>query len=87
VSTLTISGFFGKAGIHQSKVNGAASVTIGEGTFALKAADSGSGYLAGIGFESPVDKNMSWTVGITYYDSLGGLSDANATFVSVGLKY
>jgi len=81
------SGFYGKAGIHQSKVNGAASVTIGGDTVALSASDSGSGYLAGIGFESPVDKNMSWTVGITYYDSLGGLSDANATFVSVGLKY
>jgi hypothetical protein len=81
------SGFYAKAGIHQSKVNGVASVTIGPDTVALSAADSGSGYLAGIGFESPVDKNMSWTVGITYYDSLGGLSDADATFVSIGLKY
>jgi len=81
------SGFYGKAGIHQSKVNGAASATIGGTSYRLSAADSGSGYLAGIGFESPVDKSMSWTVGITYYDSLGGLSDANATFVSVGLKY
>jgi hypothetical protein len=81
------SGFFGKAGIHQSKVNGDASITIDGTRYAVNAADSGSGFLAGIGFESPVDKDMSWTVGITYYDSLGGLSDANATFVSVGLKY
>ena len=81
------SGFFGKAGIHQSKVNGAATATIGGTSYRLAAADSGSGFLAGIGFESPVDKNMSWTAGITYYDSLGGLSEANATFVSIGLKY
>jgi hypothetical protein len=82
------SGFFGKVGIHQSKVNGAASATIGGTSYRLSAADSGSGFLAGIGFETPAaDKSMSWTVGVTYYDSLGGLSDANATFVSVGLKY
>ena len=81
------SGFYGKAGIHQSKVNGAASVTIGGDTVALSASDSGSGYLVGIGFESPVDKNMSWTVGITYYDSLGGLDQADATFVNIGLKF
>jgi hypothetical protein len=81
------SGFFGKIGAHQSKVNGSASVTGVGGTYALKASESGNGYLAGVGYESPVDKNMSWTVGITYYDSLGGLNGADATFVSVGLKF
>jgi len=81
------SGFFGKVGVHQSKVNGAASATIGGTSYRLSAADSGHGFLAGIGFESPIDKNMAWTFGVTYYDNLGGLSDANATFVSVGLKF
>jgi YD repeat-containing protein len=81
------SGFFGKAGIHQSKVNGAASATIGGTSYRLSAADSGMGFLAGIGFEGPIDKNMAWTVGITYYDSLGGLNEADATFVNVGLKF
>jgi hypothetical protein len=83
----TNSGFFGKVGIHQSKVNGEATVTSGGTRVALKAADSGTGFLAGIGFESPMDKNIAWTVGVTYYDSLGGISEANATFVSVGLKF
>jgi len=81
------SGFFGKVGVHQSKVNGDAAITIGGTRYAVNAADSGHGFLAGIGFESPIDKNMAWTFGVTYYDNLGGLSDANATFVSVGLKF
>ena len=81
------SGFFGKVGVHQSKVNGEATVISGGTRVALKAADSGAGFLAGIGFDNPIDKNMAWTVGVTYYDSLGGVSEANATFVSVGLKF
>jgi len=81
------SGFFGKVGVHQSKVNGDATITIGGTRVALSAAESGNGFLAGIGYESPIDKNMAWTLGLTYYDNLGGISQANATFVTVGLKF
>ena len=81
------SGLFGKVGMHRSKVDGAATATSGGTRVALSAAQSGNGFLAGIGYESPIDKNMAWTVGITYYDSLGGLDEADATFVTVGLKF
>ena len=73
--------------MHRSKVDGAATATSGGTRVALSAAQSGNGFLAGIGYEGSIDKGMAWTVGITYYDSLGGLDEADATFVNVGLKF
>ena len=80
-------GIYGKAGIHNSEINGAASVTIGGTTYAAGATASGTGFLVGGGYEGKIDSNMSWTVGITYYDSVGGVSGSDVTFVAAGLRF
>jgi hypothetical protein len=81
-------GYFGKAGIHKSELDGQASITIaGLGTFTGSGSEKGNGWLVGAGYEGKIDDNMSWRAGITYYDSLGGLSSGDATFLYVGLKF
>jgi hypothetical protein len=80
-------GFYGKAGVHSTEVDGKRNILIGSTTYALSGNASGTGFLAGAGYEGKINNDMSWTAGVTYYDSLGGLSGADATFVSVGLRY
>ena len=81
-------GFYGKAGIHDTEIDGSATVTIsGVGYASANATASGTGFLIGAGYEGKIDEKMSLTAGVTYYYSLAGLSGADATFVSVGLRF
>lgn len=80
-------GFYVKAGIHNSEINGAASVTIGGTTYAAGATASGTGFLVGAGYEWKLQDNMSATLGVTYYDSIGGVTDADVTLVSAGVRF
>ena len=75
-------GFYGKAGVHYSEINGNASVTIGGTTYAAGATASGNGFLLGAGYEWE-----SYTFGITYYDSVGGVSGSDVTFASIGYRF
>jgi hypothetical protein len=82
------SGIYGKAGIHSSKIDGAASLAIGGTTYNLgSSTDTGTGFLVGAGYEVKIDSDMSWTIGVSYYDSAGGVSGADVTFISAGLKF
>ena len=75
-------GFYGKAGVHDSEINGNASVTIGGTTYAAGATASGNGFLLWAGYEWE-----SYTFGITYYDSVGGVSGSDVTFASIGYRF
>jgi len=75
-------GFYFKGGIHQSEVDGKASVTIGGTTYAAKASASGTGFLFGGGVEEDL---IRW--GLTYYDSVGGIEDANLLVLFYGVKF
>jgi|SaaInl4_100m_RNA_FD_contig_31_1675598_length_743_multi_5_in_0_out_0_1 hypothetical protein len=75
---------FIKAGIHSSEVSGDRDITIGGTTYAANAAESGVGGLLGIGFQSR-DKGLR--AGITYYDSVGGMDDADVVMGFVGYKF
>jgi hypothetical protein len=82
------SGFYGKAGVHKSEINGDLSVTVSGTRYNIaSASQDGTGFLVGVGYEGKIDEKMSWTAGVTYYDSIGGLSGADATFASVGLRF
>lgn len=47
---------------------------------------SGSGMLFGVGYDLSLDKNLSVRFGLTQYNKISGMSDADATFFSIGVK-
>jgi hypothetical protein len=83
----TFNGFFLKAGMHHSEVEGEASVTIGGTRYALTESYSGSGWLVGGGYEWQVgnDKDLLARVSYTFYNKLGGMSDADASVFAFGI--
>lgn len=78
----TNEGFYLKGGFHQSEIDGEASITIGGTTYAAQASASGTGFLFGGGID-----NGSTRYGLTYYDSVGGIEDANLTVLFYGFKF
>ena len=75
-------GLYFKGGLHQSEVDGKASVTIGGTTYAANASASGTGFLFGGGIE---EDSIRW--GLTYYNSVGGIEDANLLVLFYGVKF
>lgn len=79
-------GFFLKAGMHSSKLKGEASLTIGGTTYNISGdSKSGTGALVGLGYEGSIDKSLGWKVGYTFYDSIGGVSSADAGTAYLGI--
>jgi len=79
-------GLFAKIGAHSSTVSAGASVSINGATYAAaNSSKSGTGYLAGLGYETPLSNDLFYRVTAYYYNALGGLSDANASLVTVGI--
>ena len=75
-------GIYFKGGVHQSQVDGKASITIGGTTYASKASASGMGFLLGGGTETDNTR-----YGVTYYSSVGGLDDADLLVIFYGIKF
>jgi hypothetical protein len=81
-------GFFGKAGIHHSKIDWNGSVTLGSTTYNVPSTnESGTSWLAGLGYEQKIDEKMSYRLGFTYMKDAGGVSGADLKFIYVGLKF
>ena len=75
------SGFFGKLGMHNSNVSGAARVTIGGTSYTATGEADGTGTLFGAGYEK---NNIRYA--ITRYNDLGGVG-SYATLFSVGVAF
>lgn len=75
-------GLFFKGGIHQSQVDGVASITIGSTTYAAKASAEGTGFLIGGGIEDGKTR-----YGATYYSSVGGVDEADLWVIYYGFKF
>ena len=73
---------FMKAGLHQSTINGAASVVIGGTTYDIADSITGTGWLVGGGIE--VDNTR---YGITYLANVGGDKDSSTVFAYYGIKF
>ncbi len=71
-----------KGGVHQSEVEGAASITIGGTTYAAEASANGTGYLFGGGIEADGIR-----YGATYYGNLGGVEDTSLIVLFYGIKF
>ena len=78
------SGLFGKIGIHSGEVDGKANITISGTTYAAQASSSGTGFLFGIGMDDDIKGTR---FGYTYYNNLGGISDADAGFLYYGFRF
>jgi len=74
--------FFGKVGIHQSTLNGAATITIGGTEYDIADSITGTGWLVGGGME--VDNTR---YGVTYIANVGGDSDSSTAFGYYGIRF
>lgn len=71
-----------KAGMHQSELNGSASLNIGGTVYNVSSTISGSGFLVGGGFEVNDTR-----YGLTYYSDVGGDANSDVTFLYAGVKF
>lgn len=83
----SFNGLFLKAGMHRSEVEGEASVTIGGTRYAITATESGTGWLVGAGYDWQIgsDKTLHGRIAYTFYNKLGGMSDADANVFTLGI--
>ncbi len=75
---------FGKIGLHQTEVDGTASVIIGSNTVTVTDSATGAGLLVGIGYEAP---KQPWSLTLTYYNNVGGVSEADVTMLNFGYRF
>ena len=81
-------GFFGKAGLHRSTLDGSSTITIGGTTYNLATATAtGTNFLVGAGYEGSLQDGMKWRAGVTYYNDVGDVSGADVTLVYAGIKF
>ena len=82
-------GIYGRAGLHFSELNGAASITIGGTAYNIASQSaSGTGTVFGGGYE--LEKSGDGTgirVGVDFYSSIGGLDDADFTLFYAGFMF
>lgn len=78
-------GFFGKLGMHYSQAKGNASATNGITTYRSSGDASGSGLMAGIGYQAKLSEGVFWRTTYSYYDKVGGVSGANINLFSLGI--
>ena len=82
-------GIYGRAGLHFSELNGAATITIGGTTYNIASMSaSGTGTVFGGGYE--LEKSADGTgirVGVDFYTSVGGLDDADFSLFYVGFMF
>jgi len=81
-----LNGLFGRFGGHWDKFEEDASIAGGGSSATGSRWRSGTGFLAGAGYDVNVDKNLTGRVAYTYYDSVAG-SNAYANVGSVSLMY
>ena len=73
---------FFKGGLHQSTLNGAATITIGGTEYDIADSITGTGWLLGGGME--VDNTR---YGVTYIANVGGDSDSATAFAYYGFRF
>ena len=81
-----LNGLFGRFGGHWDKAESDVSAAGAGATATGNYWVSGSGFLAGAGYDVNVDKNLTGRVSYTYYDSVAG-TDAYANVGSLALMY
>lgn len=81
-----LNGLFVRAGGHWDKAETDVTASANGGSATGNYWVSGSGFLAGAGYDVNVDKNLTGRFSYTYYDSVAG-TDAYANVGSISLMY
>jgi hypothetical protein len=79
-------GIYLKLGAHNTKVTGQANVTIGSSSASANASQTGSGLFGAVGYDFKFANDLVGGFGFSYYNKIGGMSDVNATILSVGIS-
>jgi hypothetical protein len=84
VFTVPDTEFFVKGGIHRSKLQGDASLTLsGTAYDVVSYSDSGSGLVFGLGMNTPLGNGSSVRYSYTQYNDVGGVKGAEMSTLSV----
>ena len=84
VFTLPDTEFFVKGGIHRSKLQGDASITLSGTTYDVASQSaSGSGLVFGLGMNTPLGDGSSVRYSYTQYNDIGGVKGADMSNLSV----
>ena len=80
-------GLFLKAGVSYSKVSGSATARLAGLSASATDSQSGTGYVAGLGYEFNLTGGLAARLGYTRYERVGGDSANKMNLFSAGLKY
>lgn len=72
-----------KVGVHDSEVDGAASITLGATTYAASSTTTGGGAIVGVDFN--LDEQSY--IGFQQYSNVGGDDDSDVIYLSYGYKF
>jgi hypothetical protein len=81
-----LNGFFVRLGGHNYKVEGSTAVSVGGTTTSVNTKDSCAGMMYGIGYDTTITETIDIRFGITQLNKVGGITDNDATYLSVGVK-
>ena len=80
-------GVFFKAGVHQSKIEGNARVTIGSASATAAGSESGAGVLAGIGYDAKLNNDLYWHAALTHMNKVAGEINVNVITLGISKKF
>jgi hypothetical protein len=80
-------GLFFKAGVHQSKIDGNARVTVGSYTATGAGSESGAGALVGIGYDAKLNNDLYWHTAFTHMNKVAGEINVNVLTVGISKKF
>ena len=80
-------GVFFKAGVHQSKIDGNANVTIGSYSAAASGSESGAGVLVGIGYDAKLSNDLYWHTAVTHMNKVAGEINVNVITLGISKKF
>lgn len=80
-------GVFFRLGQHDYETNATFSMTVGGSSVTIPTQKtSGKGAMFGVGFDWDIEKNLGVRFAVTQLNKISGISSADATFISVGVK-
>jgi hypothetical protein len=80
-------GLFFKAGVHQSKIDGNARVTVGSYTATGTGSESGAGLLLGLGYDAKFSNDLYWHTAFTHMNKVAGEINVNVLTLGISKKF
>jgi hypothetical protein len=81
-----MNGFFVRLGGHSYNAQATTAITIAGINDSINTKESGSGIMYGLGYDSTINETIDIRFGITQIQKVAGISNNDATYLSVGVK-